>query len=256
MTRATDNTKEVLELLLAGLYAEQNNASAKRSDSYLIAQDKQFLGRITDNQYDKESILNEYGPYGSQYSQTSIFNPYSQYGSEYGHQSLNNPYCSTPPQLIINGQFIGHVSKNPYVHTRIPTEAFLYTLKNSLSTLLAGKLIESEEYARVLNKESFIIAADDTFLGKLNPNRFDVESIFNKFGPYGNKYSDTSIFNKFSNYGSVLSNLSPFNTITRTPPKVFVKGKYIGYLTVNQTISNRIDPNQIFDWAQQNVQRY
>ena len=85
-----DQTKELLEKMLADLYAKQASVGTSYGDSYLVAQDGQFLGKITDNQYDSDSILNEYGPYGSQYSNTSIFNEYSPYGSPYGQFSINN----------------------------------------------------------------------------------------------------------------------------------------------------------------------
>jgi glutaredoxin-related protein len=256
MPSPTDKTKDVLEQILAQLYAEQAKETTAQDGSYLIAQDGQYLGKLTDSQYDTDSILNQYGPYGSPYSTTSIFNPYSPYGSEYGSYSINNPYCTTPPKLFINGRLLGLITANRYVTGRIAPEAFLHSLKNDLRSLLAGRIIESESHARQLKHESYIEATDGTFLGKLNPNRFDRDSIFNQFGPYGNKFSQTSIFNKFSNYGSQFSNLSPYNKFTQTPPKVYVNGKFVGYLTVNQYLSPRIDPEELLQWAEQNVNRY
>lgn len=253
---SSDKTKEVLEQILAQLYAEQANQTAHTNGSYLMAQDGQLLGKINNNQYDNESILNQYGPYGSPYSPTSIFNPYSAYGSEYGAQSINNPYCSTPPKLFIGGRFIGHVTANQYVSSRISPQAFLYTLKNDISSLLAGRLIESESQARQLRGESYIEAADGTFLGKINPNRMDRDSIFNAFGPYGNKFSQSCIFNKFSTYGNQFNALSPFNRFSDTPPKVYVDGRFVAYLTVNVSMNPRIDPDSILEWAQRNVRAY
>ena len=68
-----DNTKKLLEEMLAELYTEQAKEQGQYGKSYLIAQDSQFLGKIIENRYDKDSILNKYGPYGSRYSTTSIF---------------------------------------------------------------------------------------------------------------------------------------------------------------------------------------
>jgi len=116
-----------------------------------------------------------------------------------------------------------------------------------------GAIIKSEEEPRSLKGDSCIVAHDDTFLGKLNPNRYDNESIFNKDGPYGSQYSGTSIFNRYSSYGSPYSKLSPYNRLSNTPPKIYLKGKQIGFLTVNTTILNRVDPDAIIDWAQQHV---
>jgi hypothetical protein len=248
--------KELLQNLLDGLYKQQAQTTPAQHDSYLLAQDGQYLGGITGNQYDTNSILNPYGPYGSQYSSTSIFNPYSQYGSEYGRYSVNNPYCSTPPRLFIRGSFLGHVSRNQYVPNLIPTEAFLYALHNNLPALLAGQIIQSELEARQLRGESFIVASDGTFLGKLNPNPYDSESIFNRYGPYGNQYSHTCIFNTYSQYGGQFSNMSPFNQYAANPPQLFLTGKFYAFLTVNPYKSPRIDPNTILEWAKSNVSMY
>lgn len=252
----SDKTKDVLEQILAQLYSEQALGETVSGKSYIEAQDGQFLGKITSNIHSTDSILNIYGPFGSQYSTTSIFNQYSQYGSQYGSYSINNPHCTQPPKLFINGKLIGYISANQYIHKRISPEAFLYTLKNDFNLLMQGKFIESEGDARRINQESFIEAYDGTFLGKLNPNKFDQESIFNKFGVYGNKFAQVSIFNKFSSYGSQFSKLSPYNSFSKTPPKVFVKGKFIAYLTTNKFINPRIDPDELVDWAEKNVPKY
>lgn len=69
-----DKTKKLLEHLLGELYEEQSNVQENRRESFLKAQDGQYLGKITTNRYDNDSILNKYGPFGSRYSNTSIFN--------------------------------------------------------------------------------------------------------------------------------------------------------------------------------------
>lgn len=250
-----DKTKELLEQMLAELYSKQAEESEVNNGSYLIAQNGQLLGKITDNKYDTDSILNEYGPYGSPYSPTSIFNEYSDYGSKYGQNSINNPYCSTPPKLIINGGFIGYVTENHLLANSISTESFLYTLQNDFQSLLSGHIVASEEEVRQSKNESFIQAQDNTFLGKLTANRFDSESIFNKFGQHGNKFSQVSIFNKFSKYGSQFSNWSPFNKFSRTPPKIYLNGKFVAYLTSNKMLKPRVDPDEILEWAEKNVGR-
>jgi len=250
------NTKELLEQLLSGLYSQQVAESAPTRDCYLKSADGQYLGRITKNRYDTNSLLNQYGPYGSKYSQTCIFNPYSPYGSKYGQFSVNNPYCSTPPKLFIKGQFLGHISKNRYVSHQIPTDAFLYTLQNDIDSLLVGRIIESESHARQLWKESFIEAHDETFLGNLKPDAFDNESVFNTFGPYGSQFSQISIFNSFCPYGGQFAQQSPFNQFTNTPPKVYLNGVFVAYLTVNTMITPRVDPNNLKQWAQANVSTY
>lgn len=138
-------TRELILNLLNRVHEKQAQSEPAQQDSYLIAQDAQYLGRITPNQNDTNSILNPYGPYGSRYSTTSIFNPYSRYGSRYGEFSLNNQYCSLAPRLFIQGRFLGHVSANRYVSDRIPTDAFLYTLQNDLPSLLSRRVREPQD---------------------------------------------------------------------------------------------------------------
>jgi len=86
----------------------------KLGQSFLVADDGQFLGKLTLNPYDLESISNTYGSYGSPYSSTSIKNQYSQYGSPFSSLSPYNQYTSTPPTIYINGRKYGYLTKNKY----------------------------------------------------------------------------------------------------------------------------------------------
>jgi len=86
----------------------------QQGQSFLVADDGQFLGKLTLNQYDSESVSNTYGSYGSPYSSTSIKNPYSQYGSPYSSLSPYNQYSSTPPTIYIKGRKYGYLTKNKY----------------------------------------------------------------------------------------------------------------------------------------------
>jgi hypothetical protein len=248
-----NKTGQLLEQLLAQLYSQEASGHRIRGDSYLIAQDEQYLGKISADLHDQDSILNQYGPYGSKYSMTSIFNPYSQYGSVYGQFSINNPSTTNPPKLFIHGRFRGVVTVNRYLTNIIPTATFLYMLKKQLPQLLAGHLDVSVTEARKLQRESFIEAQDGIFLGNLNPNIFDNESIFNRFGMYGSQFSQESIFNRFCPYGNKLSQLSAYNEVATTPPKIYIRGQFFGYLTKNSSFSNRIDPDDILTWAKRNV---
>jgi hypothetical protein len=58
-----------------------------------------YLGNLSANQYDPNSVSNPYGRYGSEYSADSINNPYGQYGSRYSNDSPNNPYATNPPAI-------------------------------------------------------------------------------------------------------------------------------------------------------------
>ncbi|PSJ16410.1 hypothetical protein C7H79_13540 [Nitrosomonas supralitoralis] len=59
-----------------------------------------YLGTLSNNHYDSDSVSNPYGQYGSKYSPDSISNPYGQYGSKYSPDSPNNPYATNPPVII------------------------------------------------------------------------------------------------------------------------------------------------------------
>lgn len=64
----------------------------------------------------------------------------------------------------------------------------------------------------------------DVFLGKLNADCYDSESIWNEYGTYGSKYSS----------------YSPWNEYASTPPVVVdSRGNFYGYLTANEFISQR-----------------
>jgi hypothetical protein len=252
----SDNTKRLLEELLAQLHGKQAEESKVANGGILRAADGQLLGKINSNKYNRESILNKYGPFGSRYSQTSIFNPYSQYGSKYGPLSINNPMSSIPPEIVVDGRAVVKVSANPRIQHRITPEDFIATLEASPQLLLEGRVYNSGPTLSHRSDQAYIEAADGTFLGKLNPNKYDSESIFNEYGNFGSEYSPISIFNKYGIYGGEYSNLSPFNEYSSTPPKVIVDGKLIGHLTSNEYISPRIDPQIIKQWARENISQY
>ena len=113
-------------------------------------------------------------------------------------------------------------------------------------------MTDSELQLRIRRRESFLIASDGQFLGQLSSNPYLSEGVMNQYGSFGSVYSSTSIFNKFSRYGSEYSHLSPFNQYTQHPPRIFLHGELVGYLSVNQFVSNRLDPHKLFDYIANN----
>lgn len=105
---------------------------------------------------------------------------------------------------------------------------------------------------RCQSGESFLMASDGQYLGKLCLNKFDVESIVNEYGAYGSRYSGTSIYNQYSMYGSQYSSLSPFNLYTSTPPTIYLRGVKYGFLTINKYLIRAVDPQKIQSWMQKN----
>jgi hypothetical protein len=82
-----------------------------------------------------------------------------------------------------------------------------------------------------------LYAEDGTYLGKVNNNQNDPESIANPFGKYGSKYSPISINNEYGTYGSKISLLSANNPNTSHAPNMYGTGNgsttYLGKKSAN-----------------------
>lgn len=94
-----------------------------------------------------------------------------------------------------------------------------------------------------VKNELILIGQDGKYLGKLITDKYDDESIFNKYGDYGSKYSDTSIWNNYSEYGSNYGTYSAFNKRSPSPPIIFDGVDAIGYLTVDFDKKGAIHPD-------------
>ena len=80
----------------------------------------------------------------------------------------------------------------------------------------------------------------DIYLGCLSCDKFDSDSIWNKFGLYGSKFNAQSIWNKYGKYGGSFSDYSPFNKFARNPPVlVDANGKFYGYFTADRFFTKR-----------------
>lgn len=100
--------------------------------------------------------------------------------------------------------------------------------------------------------ESFLMAADFKFIGKLTLNKFDADSIFNNYGIYGSKYSALSLCNQYSVYGNPYSQLSAFNLYTTNPPYIILRGQFYGRLSKNRFLNgNVVNPDNIAEWMHQ-----
>lgn len=81
----------------------------------LWAADGQFLGLLSNNKYDAQSISNLRGIYGSQYGLYSIRNIHGMYGGTHGLNSPYNPYCKNPPIIFFQDQAVLMVTTNTNV---------------------------------------------------------------------------------------------------------------------------------------------
>jgi len=65
-----------------------------------------------------------------------------------------------------------------------------------------------------------VVGRDGQYLGNLNNNRFDPNSIANPYGRYGSPYSPDSVTNPYGRYGSPYSPESATNPYAVTPPLI------------------------------------
>lgn len=88
----------IIALLLTLIYFAFTKSAHAAPEIY-DSQTGQYLGNLSKNQYDPNSVNNKFGRYGSEYSPDSINNPYSKWGSPYSNTSINNQYATQPPVL-------------------------------------------------------------------------------------------------------------------------------------------------------------
>jgi len=75
-----------------------------------------YLGKLTTDILDSDSIFNELGTYGSSTSVYSIWNKYGKFGNEYSVYSAFNRHSITPPMIIdYDGNVIGRLTVNKNV---------------------------------------------------------------------------------------------------------------------------------------------
>lgn len=83
----------------------------------LWSADRVFLGLLSSNQYDPNSINNLYGIYGSFSGIQSIRNSVGMYGGTSGIYSPYNISCLNPPFVLYQGQAVLVVTRNAYFQT-------------------------------------------------------------------------------------------------------------------------------------------
>jgi hypothetical protein len=97
-----------------------------------------------------------------------------------------------------------------------------------------------------------IVAADSTYLGKISRIQlYEGDSIINTSGEYG-RWGAKSINNPYCIYGSREGKYSPYN-LSGEPPRILLRGRFIGYLTCNRDFRPRFDPDAVLDWLRANA---
>ena len=92
--------RHIVKFIILALLAVFISPVAQADPPHLRNQQTgKYLGNLSANPYDPNSLNNPYGRYGSSYSAESINNPYGQYGSRYSNDSPNNPYATNAPGI-------------------------------------------------------------------------------------------------------------------------------------------------------------
>jgi len=86
--------------------------------------------------------------------------------------------------------------------------------------VFAGTSLAQSPYLRGANPKT---GEHDKYLGNLNQNPYDPNSVNNPYGQYGSPYSSDSIRNPYSTWGSPYSTYSPNNPYTNQGPKIYGK---------------------------------
>jgi hypothetical protein len=83
----------------------------------LYAQDGHFLGLLSSDRNDPNSIINP-RTYGNAHNINSIHYEHGIYGGRYGRHSPYNHCCLYPPTIVLQQQYVGIVSKNKHILDR------------------------------------------------------------------------------------------------------------------------------------------
>jgi hypothetical protein len=92
----------------------------------------------------------------------------------------------------------------------------------------------------------FSTDGSSTFLGYVNSDQYDPESICNSVGIYGSN-SGLGIYNPNSLAGSQYSNSSAYNPLAQDPPAlVNGNGTILGLITKNPNMPKAVDPDSLY----------
>lgn len=107
------------DLCEAAIVASSAPVTPVLGETILVAQDGQFLGVVSTNPFDSDSLANSFGTFGNRFSSYSIWNEFGTYGSPFSMLSPWNAYTSTPPILIENGTAVGYLTVNAFLAPRL-----------------------------------------------------------------------------------------------------------------------------------------
>jgi len=115
-----------------GIYTAPSTVEFERLDgvAIIVADDGQYLGKISSSTIDSDSIMNSIGRYGSSISSTSIFNEIGRYGGKISRMSPFNDIASSPPKIFVGNTFIAYLTTNSLKRPRVDPYALIGYLKS------------------------------------------------------------------------------------------------------------------------------
>ena len=119
-------------------------------------------------------------------------------------------------------------------------------IKTMAAALALGVILTAQEAFAQENicaavDGAVIISNDGTYLGKI-VNKYESNSIFNKYGEYGNKFNSDSIWNNYGTNGNEYNPNSWRNSYSSTPPAIMKNSSIIGYLSRNSHLRGALNP--------------
>jgi hypothetical protein len=91
----------------------------------IVADDGEFLGKVSTSSTDPQSIGNTIGRFGSEIARTSIFNQIGRYGGEISRMSPFNEITSVPPKIFRGNTFVAYLTVNQIKTPRIDPRALI-----------------------------------------------------------------------------------------------------------------------------------
>ncbi|MEK8131404.1 copper amine oxidase N-terminal domain-containing protein [Paenibacillus filicis] len=174
--------------------------------------------------------------------------------------SINGDYKGYPiVKLVVNGNEISSeipaiiIDGVTMVPLRVVSEKLGAKVSWSSKTYTVDINSTGQAQSQNQNKKANVtLYSNDgkVYLGKLTADTTDPDSIYNEFGSYGGTFSAKSIFNEFGDYGSEFSDKSAFNKFATHPPIVVLNGSIMGYLTINSTLKDAINPQGLREFLE------
>ena len=129
-------------------------------------------------------------------------------------------------------EYLGRLSTNKFAPDSTSNKFGVYGSPYSPKSINNPfSLYGSAAHSSFGSNSPLIRGEDGTYLGRLNRNKFDADSVSHPFGRYGSRFSPNSINNPYGKYGSPYSPYSATNPYATQAPKIYAPQSYWTPLT-------------------------